>query len=444
MDEAQIFQLTVVGVLAVVLFIGAYSLPQTVAATILIVLIPIQPIETQYASANTVLAWVVFIAMLMRGDRIRLAMLPQVLVVLFVYFLSMGLQDPKTYTMHGIYMFNLVSAFLVMWIAYDLCVRYENFDKVVRVFLTMNVVVCIYCIVQMTQGPGEKYMLFGFEEMSMLPIIKRNRLTGPFGGPGLVAEFFVIMTFLSIHQILATANTKYRQFLIGLAGTNLVMLIATGNRGGFLTLVGASALFLWFFRRVLGTMRTMRLAIGGAALVATSAAVTINLTGFDSLFTRLAETEIEGGIPDTRQSVWPVAWQEIKKKPILGHGPRLRFVGDETGKYRDVHTYISYPHNLYLFLLFTVGAVGAIAFLTFLATPLVRCWLTVRQLSIDQNVQNLARMGIIIMIVIFVDQLKVEFMRITLVDYWHFVFALIGMLIAVCDRAKTSLGRTTD
>ena len=166
----------------------------------------------------------------------------------------------------------------------------------------------------------------------------------------------------------------------------------------------------------------------------------INFTRYDVLFTRLAETEIEEGVPDTRQVVWPAAWRAIKERPILGHGPRLRFIGDETGKYHDFHTYIPFPHNLYLFLLFTVGIVGTLAFLNFLITPLLRCWQIMRQQDIDQDLRNLARIGVIIMIAILFDQLKVEFIRISLTDYWHFIFALIGVLIAVCDRAPLHKG----
>jgi len=438
MDDVQFFQMIVVLALATVVFFSAYSLPQKVAATILIIIIPIQPIETQYASANTVLTWVVFTAMLMRGDRIKLAMLPQILILLFIYLLSMGMQDPSTYSQHGIFIFNLITAFLVLWITYDLCQRYDNINKVVRVFIAMNVLVAIYSLIQMTAEPFEKYTFFGIEEMNMLPIIKRNRLSGPFGGPGIVAEYLVIMTFVAIHQILSADSSKYRLFLYVLVGVNLLLLIATGNRGGFLTLIGSATIFLWMFRNVLGVVRTIRIAIGGVAILSISAAVAVNFTKFDVLFTRLAETEIDAGVPDTRQKVWPVAWQEIQARPILGHGPRLRFVDDETGMYSDVHTYIFFPHNLYLFLLFTVGIIGTIAFLVFLGTPMVRCWLVSRQMSLDQDTRNLARIGFIIMIVVFVDQMKVEFMRLALTDYWHFLFGLIGLLIAACDQARAA------
>ena len=124
--DTQLFQVIVVLILATLLFFGAYSLPQKVAATILIVMIPFQPIETQYASANVVLTWIVFIAMLMRREDVRLPLLPQILLVLFIYFISMGLQDPATYVHHGIYMLNLVTAFLVLFIAYDLTLSHPD------------------------------------------------------------------------------------------------------------------------------------------------------------------------------------------------------------------------------------------------------------------------------------------------------------------------------
>jgi O-antigen ligase len=95
-----------------------------------------------------------------------------------------------------------------------------------------------------------------------------------------------------------------------------------------------------------------------------------------------------------------------------------------------------YPHNLYLFLLFTVGITGLIAFLILLGTPLYRCWKAARQGTEDLVTLSFLKTGVVVMIVIFVDQIKVEFMRYTLVDYWHFVFALLGVLIAVCDRSK--------
>ena len=61
--------------------------------------------------------------------------------------------------------------------------------------------------------------------------------------------------------------------------------------------------------------------------------------------------------------------------------------------------------------------------------------MSVRNLSLEY--MAFAKIGVVIMIVFLVDQLKIEFMRFALVDYWHFIFALFGLLVAVCDQAKS-------
>ena len=193
------------------------------------------------------------------------------------------------------------------------------------------------------------------------------------------------------------------------------------------------------FRDLLGTTRTLKIAIFGTVLLSVAAAIAVNYTDFDTLFERLDETEFEEGIPDTRSVVWPMAWNAIKNRPIFGHGPRLRFLESKDDATIKGLTLISYPHNLYLFLLFTVGVTGLIAFLIFLGTPLYRCLQTSKNAVSDVHISSFAKTGIIIMIIIFIDQVKVEFLRFGLVDYWHFVFALLGLLVAFCDRANDRL-----
>lgn len=428
--------ITVVALLATIVFFIAYSLPQKIAATALILLIPFQPVDTQHGTANVFLTFVLFIAMLMREKNVRLPMLPQTLILLFAYLISMGLAHPSTYVQHGLYLFYLLSAFLVFWISYDLTFRYQSVRGMIQVFLVMNVLVIIYCFIQLAFGTNDKFRLFGLDEFAMMPVRDDYRLTGPFGAAGPIAEYFVIMVFLIVHQVLTTAQATYRRGLVILLAINLLLLVATGNRGGFLVLVGASMMLLWMFRHLLGVARTLQLAIVGVVLFSISAAITVNYTDFDRLFDRLLATELEEGIPDTRTVVWPMAWEEIQKKPIFGHGPRLRLEDEELrGKYKG-HVIIFFPHNLYLFLLFTIGITGLLAFLIYLATPLFRCWRLSKRIVDDPETLSLAKIGIVVMTVFFIDQIKVEFMRYSQVDYWHFVFALLGFLIAFCDRTE--------
>ena len=440
LSNAQILQLSITLVLAVLVFIMAYSLRPNVSATLLILLIPFQPIETKYASANVALAFVLFVALLMKGVRIRVPMLPQISAVFFAYLISMGVVYPPTLSQHGVYVFSLLSAFLILWISYELSMRVENLRNVVNLFLIMNIFIVIYSLIQIVAGPGERFVLFGIQELHMMRVRGDHRLTGPFGAAGIAAEYSVIILFIILYQLIWTSEFWTRIGLILLGAVNLMLLVTTGNRGGFLVLIGTGMLFLWMFRKVLGPVRTIGIAAAAVVVLAIASIVAINLTEFDRLFERLAKTEIPSGIPDTRSIVWPVAWEAINEQPILGHGPRLRFDGEEDGARYKGHLFIFYPHNLYLFLLFTVGIVGMMAFIVFLLTPLIRCWKTIRQTLGDSYETGLARTGVVIMTVILIDGIKIDFLRYNLVDYWHFVFALIGMLLAACDRARSDGG----
>jgi len=328
---------------------------------------------------------------------------------------------------------------MVRRISYDFTISVDNPRQVVNVFLIINILVAIYCFIQLGMGPKTKLVFFGNQDFSLMPMRRDNRLTGPFGGAGIAAEYFVIMIYLVLHELISATRPAYRRWLMLLVGVNMLLLITTGNRGGFLTLLGASLIFLWLFRKTLGPRRVLGIVTGGSVLLVLAGTLAVNYTEFGQLFERLAETEIEEGVPDTRQEVWPSAWKEIKRKPILGHGPRLRFEAEDLGRRYKGHKYVRYPHNLYLFLTLTVGYLGLMAFLTFLLTPLIRCWRVCRLETSDAYIQGLAKTGVVIVFVILIDQLKVSFMRLTLVDYWHFIFALLGMFIAVCDRAKAGV-----
>jgi len=436
LTDAQILQMSITLVLAIVVFTIAYSLRPLVSATLLLLLIPFQPIDTKYASANVALTFAIFIGWIMKGVKIRMPMLPQILGVIFAYLVALSVVYPPTMSQHVVFVVSLLSAFIVLWIAYDLTMRVERLPDIVNVFLIMNIFVLIYSVIQLVAGPGERVVLFGIEELHMMRVRADRRLTGPFGAAGIAAEYTVIMLFLILYQLISTDKFWTRIGLTLLGATNLLMLITTGNRGGFLVLIACGMMFLWMFRKALGPVRTIGIAATAVTVLAIMSLVAINMTEFDRLFERLAKTEIEAGIPDTRAIVWPVAWEAVLEEPILGHGPRLRFDGEDDGARYKGHLFIFYPHNLYLFLLFTVGVVGTIAFVIFLFTPLVRCWRTLRHARIETYATGLARTGIIVMTVVLIDGIKIDFMRYTQVDYWHFVFALMGMLIAVCDRIE--------
>lgn len=428
-------QLAVAALVAIVIFFGAFSASQKVAATVLLLLIPFQPVETRFFSANTLATYGVFIALLLRGSEIRLPMLPQIGVLLLCYLLSMALVHPSTYMQHTVYMVALVSAVLVLWIAYDLTVRHPNKFGAINLLIWMNVLIVVYCSIQLIMGPGTKLVFFNNPDFALMPVRRDSRLTGPFGAAGIAAEYFVIMIYVVGYQLLSIRGGLQKNALLLLITANMLLLIATGNRGGFLTLIGAGLVFLWLFRMELGPKRVVGVITIGPLLLIIAAAIAIQYTDFGRLFDRLVATEVEAGIPDTRLEVWPNAVREVRENLFFGHGPRLRFDGGDVGQSVGAHPYIRYPHNLYLFLALTVGVIGLAGFLLFLIWPVVRSIRLIHSPFAESYYKGIAKLGIVLMTVIFVDQMKVSFMRMTMVDYWHFIFALIGILIGYCDRA---------
>lgn len=438
LTDAQILQMSITLVMALIVFFIAYSLQPKVSATYLILLIPFQPINTKYASANVVLVLVLFIAYLIKGVRIRLPALWQCMGVMFAYLVSIAIVYPPTIGQHAVYVFAVFSSFLVMWIAYDLSMRMDSMRQMLNIFLLMNIFIIIYSVIQVIAGPGERVVFFGIEELHMMRVREDRRLTGPFGSAGIAAQYTVLILFVILYQLVMCRTFWMRIGLFSLGAINLMLLVMTGNRGGFLVMIAAGMLFLWLFRKTLGAARTIGIASAAVVVLALASLIAVNLTEFDRLFERLLNTEVESGIPDTRAIVWPVAWEAIKEEPLLGHGPRLRFDGEEDGARYEGHLFIFYPHNLYLLLLFTIGAVGLTAFMIFLLTPMYRCFKTIRRSQFETYDTGLARTGIVIMAIIILDGIKIDFMRYALVDYWHFIFALLGVLFAACDRAEMS------
>ena len=340
---------------------------------------------------------------------------------------------------HAVYMLSVISAIMVFWIAYDLTYRYRSLRGIVAVFLVINLLVVIYCAIQLAAGPGQKITFFGINEMTMIPSRWDKRLTGPFTATGVTSEFFVIMIFVIVHQFLFAKNAWFRRGLMVLAGVNMAFLIATGNRGAFLVLLGGSVVFLWLFRKELGAQRLVKIVISGVVMLSLASAIVVSYTDFDRLYSRLGNTTFEEGIPDTRQATWPKAWARIKERPLFGHGPRYHMDNAVRGARYPGYEYQDYPHNLYLFLLSTIGLIGLIAFMNVIGRPLYRCWRATSLSNSSLEYTAFAKIGVVIMIVFLVDQLKVEFMRMALVDYWHFIFALFGVLVAVCDQAESKV-----
>jgi hypothetical protein len=434
-------QLIIALSLGVLFFLLAYAAPPRFSAGLLIVLAPFQIIASRFGTLNMVLIYLVGVAHLARG---RLRFWPFVTcfaLIYFVYLLSMSQTPSATYLDHGLYLVGIGADIVLFYVVYNNVRQKGNAKGLLYLFIFMNALILVYCVIQLITG-YQRFAFLGVSEFEFTELNeKKERLLGPFGSAGTNGEVFVLQILLFGYLTLNERRRVMRWLLIGSLLADFAFLIMTGSRGSFLTMVGSGVLFLWFFRKRLGTLRLIRLAMLGLAAFAVISMVVLNYTQFNVLFERLAGTQFEEGIPDTRVVAFESAWEHIPKKPILGYGPQLRLI-DESTRVIPGHEYLYYPHNLYLYLTLTVGVLGLAAYM-WLFWAFYSWWKRAQRVRTgDPFLDGLPTLAILLLIAFLVDQLKIEFLRSQFSDHQQYMFALWAILLGATAQRRDPVHAT--
>lgn len=438
-DSADVWVMGALVVFALLALLAAYSAPEKWTVSFVFLLMPFQPVETKFATVNVLIAYVVFAAYVLRGRITYVPALAFTVLVFLVLAASLSQANPASWRLHIIYIFSIGSAFCLFYVFYNAVVRIRDPKFFINLLLVLNWLVVFYCGLQLLLS-----MPWFPIHWSDLPFeIEGNRagddprLAGPFGGaPGLVAEYLVLSTMLIAFVSVYRVPVQSKLSLVTLGTLNFLFLVATGNRGGFLVLFGGGLLFLYMFRDKLSMKTTVNTLIVGALALSVASYVTVNYTKFDRLYDRLEATEFEGAMPDTRATTWQASWERIIEKPVLGHGPRLRLSTTGDPVFRG-HVQITFPHNLYLYLLYTVGVIGFIAYLAFFGSVVRRYWKNASWSSGDELSDGMSKLALLMVVVIAVDQLKIEFLRFQTSDFLQFIFALLAIYLGIGDSKAT-------
>jgi O-antigen ligase len=324
---------------------------------------------------------------------------------------------------NAFFLFSFFSSFILFYIVYNYIVTYEDPLFIVKLLIIVNAFVAIYCFLQ----------LF-FIDLPILNKIlidnRQERLAGPFI-VGLTAEYLAIQSIFLLYMIMAKVFPSWNKYMYALCFLNFSFLIATGNRGGFLVLLGGLFLFFVYFRKTFNLTRLFIYAsVMGLVFILASIFILQN-TKYNVLFSRLSETEFKEGLPDSRKNPWPMAWEAFVKKPVLGHGPRMGF---EPGVAIKSTTYIAfYPHNLYLYVLVTMGIVGLFAYLNLFAFIYLYIQ-RARKKNIDNAfLRNMPTLFLIMFFMFIIDQMKIEFIRFHVNAYQHYMFILFGLFLGASN-----------
>lgn len=437
--DSQYTQLIVALGGSFLLFAIVYTVSEKVSLGFLILLIPFQIIDSKFGTLNMMLVYLVAGAFLLQGRLARLPHIGPFLLIGFAFLLAFSQAPAEARIDHILYLIGFFANLLLFYMVYNFVLRTKDWRFIFQCLIILNVFVAIYCAIQFVSGQ-EAFYLLGIEELRINPIRRDGRLMGPFNATAATADYLIMQVLMLAYILVGMPPRRTRLLVISLLVLNFLFLIATGNRGGFISLIVGGLLFLFVFRRDLGFVRIAKLSIVGGTLFTIVAIGLVTYTQYGMLFERLEGTTVEGGVPDTRARAWPDSWSRIQDQPILGHGPKLRLttldrvVGDIP--------YVIYPHNLVLHILYTTGIVGLVAWIIFFWMMIAQL-LSVRRVSCDdQELARLPRLGLVIIATLMVSQIRIEFLREGLFDLQNYLFVVFALLLSSRDVVVKQVSST--
>jgi hypothetical protein len=191
-----------------------------------------------------------------------------------------------------------------------------------------------------------------------------GRVGGVFGVHALLADFCAITFTLQAYLFIRSKSIWARAFYALLMFAAVFQIFVTANRGGFVIWVVAVLYLLWIGRGALTARRVVVILPLVLAAGVLMEIVTARYGRVITLFWRLATTQFERGIPETRVQVWSGVMKEIPEHIWIGHGPFYDLRGGIGVLGRQ------WPHSAYLMYLWTTGILGLAVFLWILGKTL--------------------------------------------------------------------------
>lgn len=180
------------------------------------------------------------------------------------------------------------------------------------------------------------------------------RFTSFFDRPQTMSLATASITLIMIWTLFSGNAGRYFMLILGGVLVNLVVMIASTQRAGLFSLLGAIAVMLGFYR-----LRGALLALIGGGMIALALGPLIgNLVAENYLEKRLGSLDTSG-----RSQIWSVGIQESLRSPVIGHGSGAAtyFSGVVIGmKF----------HQAYIATLYDFGLIGLLIFLSLIVATL--------------------------------------------------------------------------
>lgn len=286
--------------------------------------------------------------------------------------------------------------------------KVPTFESVRRILTVSLLTTSIYDLALLLSGRGEAYMDVG-------------RYGGSLNSYELIAEYYGFAIFLAVANLVVEKNKWFVLLSFILSGSSVFLLLATVTRGPLLLLTVLVPLFLIslsissrIFRK-----RIMGVAAGLAVLVVLSVGVFATSDVFGRLTKTTAASDGDFASLINRGGVWNyfTGLNGFQNVGLFGHGFEY--------PYQALGTY---PHSLYLWLIWTTGYLGLFLFALFIV-GVVRAAIRAR----IGNRIDLLIAGFLLLF-LFLDEVKIEAARTSATV--AFLWIAISFLIVATRRSS--------
>jgi hypothetical protein len=254
------------------------------------------------------------------------------------------------------------------------------------------------------------------------------RIGGALGAHNLLADYCAYTLFFMILYFLRAKNPIEKVFWFGTAIMAVAVLMATANRGAVLSLMFGFVYSLWVFRR---HMNLVRYVILISAVVSVFGVLQVALDRYTiavSITERIVGTQLVSGVPETRGTIWQDTFRRSLDHIFIGHGP---YFATTKGLEK-----VFWPHNGYLYYLYTLGLFGLSAFLM-IAYRLFRISLRyTRPLAGKSYIGVMLSIFNVQLAIFLVGQVRTDHQRHTDFVYIYIVWLLFGLIVAGANILK--------
>jgi O-antigen ligase len=248
------------------------------------------------------------------------------------------------------------------------------------------------------------------------------RLGGSLHSWDLLSDYCAFTLFFMVTHFLRGKNPIEKLFWLGVSIMTFAVLLATANRGAIVSLACAFVYSLWVFRAHLNLVRYVVLISAAVVAFGSTQLVLDKYTLAASVTDRIMGTRFQGVVPESRGSIWEAALKRSYDHILIGHGPWY-----DTGKGLAK---VSWPHNGYLYYLFTIGLFGLSVFLV-IAYRILRVSLRYSHPLAAGSFLGIAFSIFNVQLVMFlVGQMRADHQRTGDFIYPYIVWMLFGLICA--------------